>query len=156
MGDQDEIAGAGIIADFREDGVDLRLVRSRVAGRRIQRRKVLGVAEGEARGFARDAVAAGQHALDGRRPRREQGADLARLLLAAIGQVALRGAFLDVEIAGLADAAGAMALRISTTWPPSRSSAQPASVACAWPIRASRKTTETIRSMRAPWLGSRI
>ena len=44
------------------------------------------------------AVAAGEHPLDRRRPGSEQGAHLAGLQLAAVGEVALRGAIADVEL----------------------------------------------------------
>ena len=101
MRDEDEVAGAGIVADLLEDCVDLRLPSGLVGSRRIERREIFRVAEGQFRRLAGAAIAAGQDPFGRSCTRGEQGSYLACLLLAAVGEVALRGAFLDVEIAGI-------------------------------------------------------
>src|SRR5690606_19800684 len=80
----DEIVGAGIAAHLLDDPRHLAGVVGLVCARRVERRERLrGRFESDAGRVEATAVAAGKHALDRRRTRAEQGADLAGLLLAA-------------------------------------------------------------------------
>jgi hypothetical protein len=54
--------------------------------------------ESDAGGVETAAIAAGEHVVDGSGPRGEQRADAARLLLAALREIELCGAIVDVEI----------------------------------------------------------
>src|SRR5690606_15341557 len=84
MGDEDEIAGAGIVANLLQHRIELRLAGSFVSRGRIERGEVLDIAEGEVGGFPRPAIAAGQHTLGGRGAGCKQRTYLACLLLAAL------------------------------------------------------------------------
>ena len=107
MRDQHEIAVAGEAGDLPDHGGVLRGRFGGIFREQVERGEGLGlvVLEGEARRVQRPTVAAGQHPVDRCRARREQRADLARLLPAAFRKLLLGGADVDVE-AGRVAAAG--------------------------------------------------
>ena len=105
----------------------------------------LAVVEGVAGRVEATAITAGQYLLGLCAAYRNQRADAVGLLAALLGEPALRRAVVDVEISRIARIPGDIAWRISTTCPPSRNSAQPASVAAAGVsnITARHMRTET-------------